>query len=276
MKRNRKWKVFLGVCLSLVLLGSLAAPQVLAYEDDEDEDYVYAYQDEDDDYVYDDDEDDDTDEDADEVDEDDPYAYVPINLNPTDGTAVGTVDELTDSSSEADSSEADSSDVVGEYNLASENWDELLGVPGATTSEEADDGLTVSDESEILGGWMFAGNNSSDGGLSRIFIAAIIAFAAGAVGITFFVYSQFIYKAKLRRKAAESGAFDYDEAEDPDEGLDPEEEAPLRQERQPSPESPVPGASRQSPDETHPSSLSQEDQERLNQVDWDSFFGDDS
>lgn len=244
MKRKNYRKGIVGICLSLLLLSGIAAPQMLAAEVD------------------------------------DPYAYVPINETPTEDTMIGTTDELTMGSS----SQADTSSTVSEYNLASENWDELLNAPYGTTSE--DEMLTSSVESEsseIFGGWLFAGNESSDGGLSKIFIVAIIAFALGAIGISFFVYSQFIYKAKLRRKAAESGDFaeddDWEDEWREEEAEQEEPEKPKMEPRQP-PKDPfgeqvVRPADPSGEPEAHDSALTKEDEEKLKEVDWDKFFGND-
>ena len=241
MKQKRYRKGFVGICLSLLLLSGIAAPQILAAE------------------------------------QDDPYAYVPINQTPTEDTMIGTVDELTGTGEQEDTAP-----VVSEYNLASENWEELLAEPYGTTSEVVYTTVSEEAESSEAGGWFFGGNEESDGGLSKIFIIAIIAFAVGAIGISFFIYSQFIYKAKLRRKAAEANGGEEDDwyDEEPEqEEPEPEHKPNLFGEQVIRPQEPTRAEPEQpatpaEPKQAQDSVLSKEDEEKLKEVDWDKFFSD--
>ncbi len=203
----------------------------------------------------------------------------------------------------ADSSATDS--AASRYNLASEDWDELLGV----TSESGAESQAASASESALGSAsesaaaaaaasetesdaleetitnLFGGNASSDGGISRIMIVGIIAFALGAIGVAFFIYSQFIYKAKLRRRQEEEhgerlgSELDYELGEEPMQldfneqqtGQEPEPRQTAPEER----EDFFDDFERQtkmkeSPDA--PTTLSQDDKKRLDEVDWDDFF----
>lgn len=187
--------------------------------------------------------------------------------------------------------------TVSEYNLASEDWDSLLGVGGATQSTGG--AAVVSDGSQAqVSGW-FSGNEKSDGGVSKLLIIAIIAFALGGIGIAFFIYSQFVYKAKLRRKAQVSEQVQADKLEQDYDLQSEPMQLELNSKQKPSTEKPVqkkpvdpptaPTTSKandffddferqtsgkadtQMPKRTN-SSLSEEDEKRLKQVDWDEFF----
>lgn len=177
-----------------------------------------------------------------------------------------------------------SNSTVSQYNLASENWEELLGVTSGSSTAATGSGaqtesrteLTVSEESEITG--FFAGNASSDGGASKLLIIAIIAFALGAIGVVWFIYSQFIYKAKLRRKmeGSESDPLspDYDLDETPMELDLSEKPTPTdvaKAGEEPTKIFQTPEKDKQE-DGQPATSLTKEDEERLKQVDWDDFF----
>lgn len=177
-----------------------------------------------------------------------------------------------------------SDSTVSEYNLASEDWDALLGVTSGSSAASSEAGvqttsrteLTVSEESEITG--FFAGNASSDGGASKLLIIAIIAFALGAIGVVWFIYSQFIYKAKLRRKLEETErdplSPDYDLDEAPMELDLSEKPAPAdaaKTSEEPTKVFQTPDTGKQEDDQPS-TSLTKEDEERLKQVDWDDFF----
>lgn len=186
------------------------------------------------------------------------------------------------------------SSTVSQYNLASENWEELLGVSSeASTSEQAamatvSEAATASDtaspeESEF--GSFFAGNKKSDGGASKLLIIAIIAFALGGIGVVWFIYSQFIYKAKLRRKMEAEGTDEFA----PDYELDEESmEMDFGGQKETPPAPPVqePPKRTSSGDDffddfekqtqiqetPYNTSLSKEDEKKLKEVDWDDFF----
>ncbi|MDD5953558.1 MAG: hypothetical protein PUC32_07970 [Oscillospiraceae bacterium] len=199
--------------------------------------------------------------------------------------------------------QAVSSETVSQFNLASENWSEILGVTSET--EQSETGSAVASQDETLGvvSALFGGNLRSDGGTSRLLIVAIIAFALGAVGITFFIYSQFIYKAKLRRKmeAEQEGviAENYDTPGDNEElKMEPSPKTEPKHKAAPSkPEKDffddfekqtkmdlsTPEETAKEPPEKpseadnigetgHSSKLTAEDEKKLNEVDWDDFF----
>ena len=190
-----------------------------------------------------------------------------------------------------------SSETVSQYNLASENWNELLGVSSDGTVSSVTTEITsdvTSEDTASVAGSFWHGNKKSDGGLSKLLIIAIIAFALGAVGVTFFIYSQFIYKAKLRRKMAESNESTFVPTDDDfsTENLTVEEPAP-----QPTlPEQPKPKqdttqkkvdffddlekqiqlpATQEIKKLPQTPTLSEEDEKKLNAVDWDNFFNND-
>lgn len=195
--------------------------------------------------------------------------------------------------------------TIEQYNLANENWDELLGLEESAAEEVSSAVEEVSSAPEEgLAGW--AGSKTSDGGMSKLLIIAIIAFALGGIGVTFFIYSQFIYKAKLRRKLAEKEAA---EALKEDFNLDGpvqldftdyRKEELKKTEPMPKPTLPqekthtqkvndffaeferetklsstpknTPTAPKKPAPPTTPTSLSREDEKKLNSVDWDDFF----
>lgn len=163
---------------------------------------------------------------------------------------------------------ASESSAVSEYNLASEDWDALLGV----SSEEESTVEETSSAVESSPFHIFAGNRSSDGGMSILLIAAIIAFALGGIGVVFFIYSQFIYKAKLRRRMeAEKAGDEAMELNFNDVGNDATQiSIPPAEPVQP--EQPTAEPKEEPRQTSSTTGLSDEDERRLNEINWDKFF----
>ena len=196
--------------------------------------------------------------------------------------------------------------AVKQYNLADENWDELIHLenPNGQAEAEPEPVEEVSSAAEeTTGGWK--GNTASDGGMSKLLIIAIIAFALGGVGVTFFIYSQFIYKAKLKRKLAakqaeEAAKEDFnlngpvqldftDHRKDAPEEKKEEPKATLPQEKTHTQkvndffaefekETKGSGGMKTDPfakkrqQQADKNTLSKDDEKKLNSVDWDNFF----
>lgn len=163
---------------------------------------------------------------------------------------------------------------IQQYNLAGEDWDQLL-AQGSTAEEDTPAAAAeVSSAAEdTTGGWK--GNAASDGGMSKLLIIAIIAFALGGIGVAFFIYSQFIYKAKLKRKLAAK-------QEEPKEVLPQEKThtqkvndffAEIEKETRLS-DTPknMPSEPKKPAAPSAPNALSKEDEKKLNSVNWDDFF----
>lgn len=196
---------------------------------------------------------------------------------------------------------------IEQYNLAGENWDELIHLENPTGQNEEPEVVeeVSSAAEETIGGWK--GGTASDGGMSKMLIIAIIAFALGGIGVTFFIYSQFIYKAKLKRKLALkqaeealkedfnlNGPVQLDFTDHRKDAPEPKPEEPkttLPQEKTHTQKvndffaefeketkgvsgpAPDPFAKAKKPAEpTASGTLSKEDEKKLNSVDWDDFF----
>lgn len=194
---------------------------------------------------------------------------------------------------------------IQQYNLAGEDWDQLL-AQGSTAEEDTPAAAAeVSSAAEdTTGGWK--GNAASDGGMSKLLIIAIIAFALGGIGVAFFIYSQFIYKAKLKRKLAAKQA---EEALKEDFNLngpvqldftDHRKDAPQAKQEEPKEVLPqekthtqkvndffaeieketrlsdtpknMPSEPKKPAAPSAPNALSKEDEKKLNSVNWDDFF----
>ena len=175
------------------------------------------------------------------------------------GDTTGTTQAEEQTADTASAAEAATSSEIHTYNLASEDWN----------------GLLAGEETDSEGGGLYVGDRSTDGGISKMLIIAIIAFALGGIGVLFFIYSQFIYKAKLRRKAQEDALKDQERRErrqEIEERLHlkkPEE--PAEAEAAPAEETPAEPEKTETP-ETKSQVLTKEDEQKLNEVDWDAFF----
>ncbi len=194
--------------------------------------------------------------------------------------------------------------TMEQYNLADENWDELIHLenPNGQADPEPVEEVSSAVE-ETTDSWK--GNTASDGGMSKLLIIAIIAFALGGIGVTFFIYSQFIYKAKLKRKLAAKQA---EEAAKEDFNLNGPVQLDFTDHRKEEPEKPEPPKATLPQEKTHTQKvndffaefeketkgsggmktdpfakkkasapadknpLSKDDEKKLNSVDWDNFF----
>ena len=182
-----------------------------------------------------------------------PHALAVEAADETAGTSQAAEQTAGDTASAA--AEATSSEIHT-YNLASEDWDGLL---------------AGEDEGTASRSGKYVGDRSSDGGSSKMLIIAIIAFALGGVGVLFFIYSQFIYKAKLRREAEEKQK--EDQARD-ERTHDLQEKFHIDKKEEPkeTPAEPEPETEAPKDPEEKEEIVSAEDEKKLNEVDWDAFF----
>ncbi len=207
----------------------------------------------------------------------------------TDETLTETESSLTGESGTDASSESTQSDSsVSEYNLADEDWDELLNEETGTASQAASSkGASTEEETSVsnqLVSNAIDATKSSDGGFSKAKLFAILSFGLAAVALFLFIWVVFIHRHRMKKKYAELAEKEsaaQTDAEDEDVKMDLNFDKPDSEgdsydpAKRVSTERIAVSEKEVLPEELkarRDSSLSEEDEKKLKQVDWDQFL----